>query len=101
MGHDSSTHAEGRERPQRDDTARDAGRGDLVIDRCVCFDLRFSDLKKKLDERPASMDQIARRYGCGSCCGICRPYIERMLESGETVFTEVLHADSDKPSERR
>lgn len=93
MGHDAPTHAEGREVPQRDDAARDARRGDLVIDRCVCFDLRFSDLKRKLEERPATMDQIARRFGCGSCCGICRPYIERMLETGETVFNEVLRED--------
>lgn len=65
---------------------------DFEIDRCVCFDVRFSDLKQKLAERPATMDQIARRFGCGSCCGLCRPYIERMLETGETVFAEVLHA---------
>jgi len=90
MGHDASTQAEGREAQRRDGGARDARRGDLVIDRCTCFDLRFSDLKKKLEERPATMDQIARRYGCGSCCGICRPYIERMLETGETVFHEIL-----------
>ncbi len=93
MGHDASTHAEGRELPKREDAASDARRGDLVIDRCVCFDLRFSDLKRKVEERPATMDQIARRYGCGSCCGICRPYIERMLETGETVFNEVLRGD--------
>jgi bacterioferritin-associated ferredoxin len=93
MGHDSSTHADERELPTRDDALGDARRGDLVIDRCVCFDLLFSDLKKKVEERPATMDQIARRHGCGSCCGICRPYIERMLETGETVFHEVLRAN--------
>lgn len=70
---------------------------DLEIDRCVCFDLRFSDLKRKLDERPADLEQIARRFGCGSCCGLCRPYIERMLKTGETVFHEVLHAERPGP----
>jgi len=96
MGHDSPAHAEGREVPQRDDAARDVRRGDLVIDRCTCFDLRFSELKRRVEERPATMDQIARRYGCGSCCGICRPYIERMLETGETVFHEIITArDAD------
>jgi bacterioferritin-associated ferredoxin len=59
----------------------------------VCFDLRFSELKKKLDERPATLDEIGRRYGCGACCGMCRPYIERMLETGETVFHEILTGD--------
>ena len=73
---------------------------DFAIDRCVCFDLRFSDLKRKLEERPTTMTEIARRYGCGSCCGLCRPYIERMLETGETVFHEVLHpTDADSPTD--
>lgn len=62
----------------------------IEIDRCVCFDVRFSELKRKLGEQPANLEQIGRRFGCGSCCGICRPYIERMLETGETVFHEVL-----------
>lgn len=70
---------------------------DFEIDRCVCFDLRFADLKTKLAERPATVDQIAKRFGCGSCCGLCRPYIERMLRTGETVFTEVLHSDDAEP----
>ena len=71
---------------------------DFEIDRCVCFDLRFDELKRKLDERPVTMDQIAKRFGCGSCCGLCRPYIERMLETGETVFTEILHSGDAEPS---
>lgn len=66
---------------------------DFEIDRCVCFNLRFAELQQKLEGRPSSMDQIARRFGCGSCCGLCRPYIARMLETGETVFNEVLRAD--------
>jgi hypothetical protein len=24
------------------------------------------------------------------CCGMCRPYIERMLETGETVFHQII-----------
>jgi NAD(P)H-nitrite reductase large subunit len=50
------------------------------------------------------MTEIARRYGCGSCCGLCRPYIERMLETGETVFHDVLHPterDSRTDADRR
>jgi hypothetical protein len=71
-------------------------KNDFEIDRCVCFDLRFSDLKRKLDERPATLDQVASRFGCGSCCGLCRPYIACMLETGQTVFTEVLRpTDAD------
>jgi bacterioferritin-associated ferredoxin len=70
---------------------------DFEIDRCVCFNIRFDELKQKLAERPATMDQVARRFGCGSCCGLCRPYIERMLETGETVFNEVLHGDDAEP----
>jgi bacterioferritin-associated ferredoxin len=38
------------------------------------------------------MDGVTKRFGCGSCCGVCRPYIERMLETGETVFHQIIVA---------
>ncbi len=79
------------------------------IDRCVCFDRPFAEIRAAIVAEPAvfgcddngcaaqgaavadhSLDQIGRRFGCGSCCGVCRPYLERMLETGETVFHQVI-----------
>lgn len=37
-----------------------------------------------------NLADIIRETECGAGCGLCRPYIRRMLETGETVFTEIL-----------
>ncbi|MFM7133934.1 MAG: bacterioferritin-associated ferredoxin [Planctomycetota bacterium] len=68
---------------------------DIEIDRCVCYDVRFAELKEIAERErshanPLMVDDLSKRLGCGSCCGLCRPYIERMLETGETVFNEVI-----------
>lgn len=62
----------------------------IEIDRCVCYDVRFETLKCALDERPRTLDEIRSEFGCMDCCGMCRPYIERMLETGETVFHQII-----------
>ena len=62
----------------------------LEIDRCVCHDLRFAEVKAQLGGRPTTLDAIARRFGCGASCGTCRPYLARMLRTGETVFDEII-----------
>lgn len=82
------------------------------IDRCICFDRPFAEIRSAIREDPApfgcdgdgravgdtacreeTLSQIGRRFGCGSCCGVCRPYLERMLETGETVFHQILLPD--------
>jgi bacterioferritin-associated ferredoxin len=63
---------------------------DICIDRCICYDRTFAELKSAAETESLQMDEIAKRFGCGSCCGVCRPYIERMLETGETVFHQII-----------
>jgi bacterioferritin-associated ferredoxin len=65
---------------------------ELRIDRCVCYDRTFAELRAAACVDGLDMDGLSRRFGCGSCCGVCRPYIERMLETGETVFHQVIVA---------
>ena len=36
-----------------------------------------------------SVEEIAERFGCSTKCGFCRPYIERMLITGETEFAVI------------
>jgi NAD(P)H-nitrite reductase large subunit len=52
--------------------------------------VRFDTLKCALDERPRTLEEIRSEFGCMDCCGMCRPYIERMLETGETVFHQII-----------
>ena len=64
----------------------------IEIDRCVCFDTSFSALKERLNGRVRTIEEIRAEFGCSSCCGICQPYIERMLATGETVIHEIIVA---------
>ena len=68
----------------------------LCIDRCVCFQVRFTDLNRLADASGAAtvavLQDAAAAAGTpfGQRCGLCHPYVRRMLATGETVFTEVI-----------
>jgi bacterioferritin-associated ferredoxin len=36
------------------------------------------------------LDELMRQTGCGAQCGLCRPYLRRMLLTGEVVFHELI-----------
>ncbi len=46
------------------------------------------------ERRSWSLDDLIRETGCGGQCGLCRPYLRRMLATGETEFFELLPAES-------
>ena len=56
---------------------------DRPIRMCVCHDRTFAELKLSGLQ---SLEEIANEFGCSTSCGLCRPYIERMLQTGETAF---------------
>lgn len=66
----------------------------LTIDRCVCLNRLFSDLLPEARARGFSLAELSRRTGCGDRCGLCRPYLRRMLSTGETVFHQII-ADAE------
>jgi bacterioferritin-associated ferredoxin len=35
-----------------------------------------------------------RATGCGEQCGLCLPYLRRMLATGETTFSTILPPDT-------
>ena len=39
---------------------------------------------------PFYLEQLMRETGCGAQCGLCRPYLRRMLATGETVFHQII-----------
>ena len=41
-----------------------------------------------------TLGDLIRETGCGAGCGLCRPYLRRMLATGETVFRELLTEDA-------
>ncbi len=61
------------------------------VDRCICYDVRFTTLLDFARSRDACdnaeedvLIAIRQTFGCGSGCGLCVPYIRLMLRTGET-----------------
>ena len=58
-----------------------------MVDRCICYSKPFCELKE-IAERE-SVDDVASLQACvdfGLKCGLCKPYVERMLRTGRTRF---------------
>ena len=62
----------------------------LNITTCVCRRMPFEQLLPLARAQGWDLSALIRETGCGDQCGLCRPYLRRMLESGEVVFHEVL-----------
>jgi len=50
----------------------------------VCFDVSFERIRTLAED--GGLPEAHRRTGCGGRCGLCLPYIQLMLTTGETVF---------------
>ena len=62
----------------------------LWIDRCVCMRAPFENLLSLAREEGWDLAALGAATGCGEQCGLCRPYLRRMLSDGTVVFHEVL-----------
>ena len=62
----------------------------ILITMCVCQATPFASLLPRARAGGWSLVDIGRETGCGVVCGRCRPYLRRMLATGETVFRELL-----------
>lgn len=62
----------------------------LTIDRCVCRNTTFAELLPRAREEGWDLPRLIEVTGCGGQCGLCRPYLRRMLATGETSFSQIL-----------
>ena len=62
----------------------------VLVSRCICMRMSFETLLPVARERGWDLEAVMRETGCGDQCGLCRPYLRRMLRTGETVFHELL-----------
>ncbi|WP_428388689.1 hypothetical protein [Mucisphaera sp.] len=62
----------------------------IRIDRCICAGRLFEELVAIAKERGLSVDELAGCTGASAGCGMCRPYVEKALATGQVVFTELL-----------
>ncbi len=54
---------------------------------CMCYPRSFVELKILAKKQHwQTVAEITAAVGCGSGCGLCRPYLRKMLETGETEF---------------
>ncbi len=63
---------------------------DVRITMCVCRRTPFTRLLAEARREGWGVQDLVRETGCGGQCGLCRPYLRRMLETGETEFHELL-----------
>jgi len=58
-----------------------------MVDRCICFDITFAELHIiARSEGLHDIESLQRSVEFGQRCGLCKPYVQRMLESGRVVF---------------
>jgi bacterioferritin-associated ferredoxin len=63
----------------------------MHIDRCVCFDVTFHECKEKLkDAENPTFEYLNKECKVGDRCGFCKPYINLTLQTGQTIFTEII-----------
>lgn len=62
----------------------------VTVSMCVCRGVPFSALLWRAHAAGWDLAELVRETGCGGQCGRCRPYLRRMLATGETVFHELL-----------
>ncbi|MEM1183774.1 MAG: (2Fe-2S)-binding protein [Planctomycetota bacterium] len=58
----------------------------MPVDRCVCHRVTFQELAAIAKRDGCDLDSLADRTGCTTGCGMCKPYVQLMLESGRTSF---------------
>ena len=68
--------------------------GRVLISRCICRNVEFGELLPRVLANGWGLDDLVRETGCGGQCGLCRPYLSRMLRTGETEFHQILTADT-------
>ena len=64
--------------------------GSVRVSRCICRGVPFGELLPQARASGWSLADLIRETGCGGECGLCRPYLSRMLSTGETEFYELL-----------
>ena len=60
------------------------------MSRCICRNTAFAELLPRARANNWDLLALMQETGCGAHCGLCRPYLRRMLRTGETAFNEIL-----------
>jgi bacterioferritin-associated ferredoxin len=72
-----------------------SSRAAVEVDRCICRNRQFAELWMEARAEGWDLAALMRETGCGDQCGLCRPYLRRMLVTGQTVFHQLLPPDAE------
>lgn len=73
----------------------------MGVDRCVCRRVTFAELKA-MSSPGTTVEELSQRTGCGTGCGMCRPYVALMLRTGRTAFAPLPPHEAERVlAERR
>lgn len=54
----------------------------MGVNRCVCRNISFARIAAAAQVVGHDLAKLSETTGCGTGCGMCLPYIKRMLQSG-------------------
>ena len=61
---------------------------DNKVTKCICYDHTFEEVKAYAEEHNLSkVEELQDRDYCSNSCGLCAPYVEITLQTGQTEFT--------------
>lgn len=64
----------------------------INIDRCICFNTTFKEMKNiMLENNIKTLEELKKIKPVSLNCKICLPYIMKMIETGKTEFSEILN----------
>jgi len=67
-----------------------------MVDRCICFSRPFTELKRIAEREDArDVEALQCKVDFGLKCGLCKPYVQRMLDTGRTRFPVMRQVDID------
>jgi bacterioferritin-associated ferredoxin len=69
----------------------------VLITRCVCRNFPFDQLLPLVEARQWVLEDVVAHTGCGDECGLCRPYLRAMINTGQTEFRQLLPHDPIQP----
>ena len=63
----------------------------MEIDRCICVNTSFQMCKVFADSLSnPTLEDLEKELDVGCSCSLCRPYLKKMLETGQTEFNEII-----------
>lgn len=66
----------------------------MKISHCICHEVSFASIKALAEkEKTVDINVLQEKLPFALNCGMCLPYINRSLKTGETVFGELIIDD--------